>query len=86
MFNWTRDSTLLLINAYMDHEDLFTNPNYRKNQYGRRCGAVDAKYPLIKREDCENRWKVLLRNYRCVIDNNNETGKIVQLLSGYSKN
>ena len=41
--------------------------------------AVEAKYPLVKREACENRWKVLIRKYRRVVDNNKETGKIRNL-------
>ena len=79
-FNWTRDNTLIIIAAYWDYEAHFTNPNYKKKVIWEKISsAVQAKYSLGKREACENRWKVLMRNYRRVVDNNKETGKIRNL-------
>lgn len=85
-YTWNRASTLLLIDAYRQFEGLVTNPSYRKKAVWEKIyGVVREQYPGVKREFCENRWKVLLRNYKKTIDNNNETGVLCQTVSSKYK-
>lgn len=74
---WTHANTLILINLYKElHKEVgtFKIRNIKK-LWEVISQELNRKYNIVMTPaNCENKWRVLVRNYKKFIDNNKQTG------------
>ena len=78
-FQWSRKLNLDLISARSSRDGLFTDVNYKKKSVWVKIAEDIAKEnpgvaDLPTGEQCENRWKSLLRTYKGFVDHQGQTG------------
>nr|CAI5849399.1 unnamed protein product [Callosobruchus analis] len=77
MYKWTHQNTLLLLDLYKKYKTMVTEGRIRlKKLY--ECIANEIKVKTrenVTAANCENRWKVLERNFKKYCDNNKKTGR-----------
>ncbi|XP_065178672.1 uncharacterized protein LOC135809280 [Sycon ciliatum] len=79
-FVWSTLLTLDLIQSRSKRDPLFSDINYKKKSIWQQIASdieennpeLDQSYPTA--EQCENRWKSLLRGYKAFVDSQNQTG------------
>eukprot|EP00117_Sycon_ciliatum_P010633 scpid93326/ scgid12460/ len=78
-FQWTRRLTLELISARSENDGLFQDINWRKKSVWNRISQrIAATFPDEElhpsAEQCENRWKNLMKAYKAYVDSQQKTG------------
>nr|CAI5837043.1 unnamed protein product [Callosobruchus analis] len=76
-FTWSRENTLQLLDLYKKYRNevgSFQIRNFKK-LWEIISGDMRVLYGAqVAPSNCENRWRVLERNYKRFIDNQNQTG------------
>lgn len=76
--SWSLNATLLLINSYKENRGKVRTLNIR-NLKKLWEFIADHINEIVRTNftpaQVENRWRVLERNYKKIIDNNNKTGR-----------
>lgn len=76
--HWTRDHTLILIDCYKMFRDKVGGMKMKslKKMWEVIAAYIQEKYNIkYNAQHCENRWRVLERNYKKYIENNSKTGR-----------
>lgn len=75
---WTRAHTLILVDCYRMFRTKVGGMEMKslKKMWEVIAAHIQAKYHLkYSPQHCENRWRVLERNYKKYIENNSKTGR-----------
>ena len=78
-FQWTRRLTPELISARSENDGLFQDINWRKKSaWNRISQRIAVTFPDEElhpsAEQCENRWKNLMKAYKAYVDSQQKTG------------
>lgn len=87
-FKWSHQTTLLLLQLYKKYRKQVGTIQIKSlkkmfEEIGKEMEEITGM--LIIGSNCENRWKVLERNYKKFIDNSNKTGRSRKVLSMRNK-
>lgn len=75
--SWTHGSTLELLHCYNIHKDKIGTMAIRnqKKMWELIANDLKSKNVNVTPSHCENKWRVMERNYKKFIDNNKKTGR-----------
>lgn len=76
--SWSNNDTKILIGLYKSYRNKVGSFELRnmKKLWERIAHEMNKKFNVtVTPSNCENRWRVVERNYKKYIDNNNKTGK-----------
>ncbi|CAH1998316.1 unnamed protein product [Acanthoscelides obtectus] len=76
-YKWTRQNTLLFLDLYKKYKQLLMAGKIKlKKLYESIANEINQRTnENVAPSNCENRWKVLERNYKKFCDNNKKTGR-----------
>jgi len=75
-FHWNAESISILIKTYKEHHELFSSPIMKKRKAWEVVAlAITNRGISVSWQQCESKWKNLMRNYRKIKNDLNTLGK-----------